>query len=75
VYGNLISEAMEKENLTNEKLAVKAGVTSRTVMAIRKSKPGVNLKSLLKVSSALGLELDIRFIPKMALPEIAALTQ
>ena len=56
-----INSVMEASDLTNEKLAVKAGLAARTVSSIRNGESNVRLPSLQKVADALGLHLVVRF--------------
>jgi transcriptional regulator with XRE-family HTH domain len=62
----LINEEMEKQGLTNEKLAVKAALTSRTISKIRNGDPHIQLPTLKEVAKALGLEVEIRLSKKAA---------
>jgi transcriptional regulator with XRE-family HTH domain len=57
---------MEARDLTNEKLAVKAGLAARTVSSIRNGEPNVRLPSLQKIADALGLQLVVKFEKKEA---------
>lgn len=57
---SLINEEMEKQGLTNEKLAVKADLTARTISKIRKGDAHIHLPSLKGVAEALGLKVEIR---------------
>jgi transcriptional regulator with XRE-family HTH domain len=62
----LINEEIEKQGLTNEKLAVKAELTSRTISKIRKGDAHIHLPSLKGVADALGLKVEIRLSRKPA---------
>jgi transcriptional regulator with XRE-family HTH domain len=62
----LINEEIEKQGLTNEKLAVKADLTARTISKIRKGDPHIQLPSLTVVAEALGLKVEIHLSKKIA---------
>lgn len=62
---NIIEEEMERQNLTNERLAVKANLSASTISAIRNREVNLRLPSLEKAASALGLDVEIRFVPKV----------
>ena len=63
----LINEEIEKQGLTNEKLAVKADLTARTISKIRKGDPHIQLPSLNGVAEALGLKVEIHLSKKATL--------
>ncbi|HYO90343.1 MAG TPA: helix-turn-helix transcriptional regulator [Pyrinomonadaceae bacterium] len=67
-----INEAIEQQELTNEKLAVKADLSSSTISAIRNGEENVRLTSLKKTAIALGFDVEVRFIPK---PDTSAIVQ
>jgi transcriptional regulator with XRE-family HTH domain len=56
----IINAEMERLNLTNEKLAVKAGLSGSTISAIRNGDEKVRLTSLKKAARALSLKIEIR---------------
>ena len=60
----IINRAIEDRHLTNEKVAVNAGLSSRTVSSIRNGEENIRLPSLKRVANALGYEVEIRFVPK-----------
>lgn len=62
----LINEEMERQGLTNEKLAVKADLTARTISKIRKGDPHIHLPSLKGVAEALGLKVENRLSRRAA---------
>lgn len=62
----VIDKAIEEQHLTNEKLAVSAGLSSGTVSSIRNGEENIRLPSLKRVANALGYEVEIRFVPKVA---------
>jgi transcriptional regulator with XRE-family HTH domain len=62
----VIDKAIEKQKLTNEKVAVAAGLSSRTVSLIRNGEENVRLNSLRKTAEALNLKVEIRLTPKAA---------
>lgn len=62
----IIDRAIEDRHLTNEKVAVNAGLSSRTVSSIRNGEENIRLPSLKRVANALGYEVEIRFVPKAA---------
>lgn len=64
MYEKTINEAMGRERLTNETLGDKAELDPATISRIRNGNPNVTLTSLLKVATALNLELQINFVPK-----------
>jgi transcriptional regulator with XRE-family HTH domain len=68
----LIDKAIGEQNLTNEKLAVSAGLSSGTVSSIRNGEENIRLPSLKRVANALGYEVEIRFVPKAATAPAAA---
>ncbi len=61
-----IETVMEREDLTNEKVAVKAGLSSSTVGRIRRKDESTNLQSLKKFGDALEMDVEIRFVPRRA---------
>lgn len=60
----VIDEAIESKHLSNEKVAVSAGLSSGTVSSIRNGEENIRLPSLKRVANALGYEVEIRFVPK-----------
>jgi transcriptional regulator with XRE-family HTH domain len=60
----VIDEAIESQHLSNEKVAVSAGLSSGTVSSIRNGEENIRLPSLKRVANALGYEVEIRFVPK-----------
>jgi transcriptional regulator with XRE-family HTH domain len=68
----IIDEAIESQHLSNEKVAVSAGLSSGTVSSIRNGEENIRLPSLKRVANALGYEVEIRFIPKAAATPAAA---
>ncbi|NPA39737.1 MAG: helix-turn-helix transcriptional regulator [Thermodesulfobacteria bacterium] len=59
--GKLIKEERKKRNLTQEELAIKAGVTRQTISKMERGKvPLVTLFSFFKVLDALGLEMEVK---------------
>jgi transcriptional regulator with XRE-family HTH domain len=69
---DLINGAMGTQRLTNEELAKKARVATKTVSAIRNGDPKVGLPTLKAVLDALGLTLHEVFEPKTDDQEAAA---
>jgi transcriptional regulator with XRE-family HTH domain len=61
-----INQAIEEQDLTNERLAVKAGLAARTVSDVRQAKDSLRLQTLFKVTEALGFEMEIHFKKKPA---------
>lgn len=65
MYPNeLIKGAMASHDMTVERLAEKAGVSTGTVSAIRNGRENIMLPSLKAVAEAIGFEVEIRLIPK-----------
>lgn len=62
----VIDQAIESQQLSNEKVAVSAGLSSGTVSSIRNGEENIRLPSLKRVANALGYEVEIRFVPKAA---------
>lgn len=62
----IINRAIEEQEFTNEKLAVKADLAARTVSSIRNGEENVRLLSLKKVAEALGLKLIVKFEKELA---------
>lgn len=62
----VIDKAIEDQGLSNEKVAVAAGLSSRTVSSIRNGEENVKLNSLKRTAEALNLKVEIRLIPKAA---------
>ena len=62
----LINEEMEKQGLTNERLAVRAELTARTISKIRNGDPHIHLPTLKDVADALGLKVEIKLTKKAA---------
>lgn len=62
----VIDKAIEEQKTTNEKVAVAAGLSSRTVSQIRNGEENVRLNSLKKTAEALNLKVEIRLTPKAA---------
>ena len=60
----VINGAMGAHRLTNEKVAEKAGVTTKVVSAVRNGKENIMLPSLRAVAEAVGFDVEIRFNPK-----------
>lgn len=54
---------MGARRLTNEDVAKAAGVATRTVSAVRNGKDTVTLPSLKAVAEAVGLSVEISFVP------------
>jgi transcriptional regulator with XRE-family HTH domain len=61
-----ISRAMEAQELTNEKLAVKAELSSSTVSAVRNGEENVRLVTLKRIAAALGFDVEVRFKKRAA---------
>lgn len=59
-----LNEAVKEQGFTNEKLAVKACLSARTVSSIRNGDENVKLSTLKKAASALNLKVVIRFEPQ-----------
>lgn len=68
----VIDQAIESQHLSNEKVAVSAGLSSGTVSSIRNGEENIRLPSLKRVANALGYEVEIRFVPKAAATPAAA---
>lgn len=62
----VIDRAIASQHLSNEKVAVSAGLSSGTVSSIRNGEENIRLPSLKRVANALGYEVEIRFVPKAA---------
>jgi len=60
----MLNQAMENQQLTNEKLAVRADLSASTVSSIRNGEENVRLLSLKKAANALNLQVEIHFVPK-----------
>jgi transcriptional regulator with XRE-family HTH domain len=69
----VLNKAIKDNALSNEKVAVAAGLAARTISKIRNGDPDVRLPSLEKTAGALGFDVEVRFIPKTinAHPELA----
>ncbi len=61
-----INKAIEEQDFTNEKLAVRAGLASRTVSSIRNGETNIRLTSLQQVAEALGFRVIVKFEKKPA---------
>lgn len=59
-----IDKTIKEQHLSNEKVAVTAGLSSSTVSSIRNGEVTIRLPSLKRVANALGFEVVISFIPK-----------
>jgi len=58
--GNIVRAERERQELTQEELALAAGVSYRTVLQIKQGKPTSRLDVLVRVLEALGLALEVR---------------
>jgi y4mF family transcriptional regulator len=58
--GNIVRAERERQELTQEELALAAGVSYRTVLQIEQGKPTSRLDVVVRVLEALGLALDVR---------------
>ncbi len=62
----ILNKTIEDNDLTNEKLAVKAELAARTVSSIRNGELNIRLVTLQKIADALGLDLIVKFEKKTA---------
>jgi HTH-type transcriptional regulator / antitoxin HipB len=58
-YGKALRERRRLLGLTQEDVAVEAGVGRRFVIELERGKPGASLEHALRVASLLGLEVDL----------------
>lgn len=63
-YTEQLDLAIKENGLTNEKLAVKADLTSTTISRVRRGERTVVLETLDKVAGALGMDVVIELVPK-----------
>jgi y4mF family transcriptional regulator len=61
--GRLIRDARHAQNLPQEELALAAGVSTRTISSIERGALGVQLNTLLRILSVLGMTLEVRPTP------------
>jgi HTH-type transcriptional regulator / antitoxin HipB len=58
-YGKALRERRRLLGLTQEDVAVEAGVGRRFVIELERGKPGASLEHALRVAALLGLEVDL----------------
>ena len=58
-YGEVLRERRRQLGLTQEDVAIEAGVGRRFVIELERGKPGASLEHALRVAALLGLEIDL----------------
>jgi HTH-type transcriptional regulator/antitoxin HipB len=58
-YGKALRERRRLLGLTQEDVAIEAGVGRRFVIELERGKPGASLEHALRVAALLGLEVDL----------------
>ena len=58
-YGKALRERRRLLGLTQEDVAIEAGVGRRFVIELERGKPGASLEQALRVAALLGLEVDL----------------
>lgn len=64
-----VSELLECQGLTRSELAQRLAVTPAYITKLLNGNPNLTIKSLLRLSDALGQTLDIRFAPKLTVAQ------
>jgi transcriptional regulator with XRE-family HTH domain len=67
-----LSSQLEKQSLTRNDLAKRMGVSGAYVTKILNGNPNLTIKSLLKLSDALGQELAIQLYREIVIPTLAS---
>jgi HTH-type transcriptional regulator/antitoxin HipB len=58
-YGKALRERRRLLGLTQEDVAIEAGVGRRFVIELERGKPGASLEHALRIAALLGLEVDL----------------
>lgn len=69
--GHIVREQRKQLGLSQQELARYAGVTRQWVSMLEKGKPSVELASVLRVLSALGLRVDVRDARQASAPPVS----